>query len=122
MLDDEAAHNPLMGAAMTMAVPRQIQVQLAALEDVDFALISKDSVRTLVLLRDVAAAVAARRRGLPEGAINVGNVHAGIGRRQVTRSVFLTDEERIQLKQLSAGGMTVSLRAVPTEPDEPFDP
>jgi mannose/fructose/N-acetylgalactosamine-specific phosphotransferase system component IIB len=115
VVDDEAANNPLMRAAMTMAVPRQLEVQLATLESVDFAAAAADLVPTLVLVRDVGAAVAARARGLPDGPLNIGNVHAGIGRTQLTRSVFLNDEERAQLKQLQAGGMTLSVQAVPTE-------
>lgn len=117
VVDDEAASNPLMRAAMTMAVPRQLQVQLATLEEVDFTAAASDEVPTLVLVRDVGAAVAARAHGLPDGSLNLGNVHAGIGRTQLSRSVFLNDEERAQLKQLQAGGMTVSVQAVPS--DEP---
>ena len=115
VVDDEAANNPLMRAAMTMAVPRQVEVELLPLQSVDFSAVATDPIRTLVLLRDVAAAVAARARGLPPGALNVGNVHAGSGRTQVTRSVFLTDEERVQLRQLATEGMEVALQAVPTE-------
>ena len=115
VLDDEAAHNPLMRAAMTMAVPHRTQVQLVAMEQVDLAAIGNDALRTLVLVRDVGAAVAARAHGLPDGPINVGNIHSGLGRTQVTRSVFLTDVERAQLKQLETGGMKISLQAVPNE-------
>lgn len=120
VVDDEAATNPLMRAAMTMAVPPHIQVQLSSLQSADFAAVASDPIRTLVLLRDVDAAVTARARGLPDGGLNVGNVHAGNGRTQVTRSVFLTDEERNQLRQLEAGGMQVSLKAVPSEASVPL--
>jgi mannose/fructose/N-acetylgalactosamine-specific phosphotransferase system component IIB len=117
VVDDEAAHNPLMRAAMTMAVPRQIQVQLATLDEVDFEAIDGDAVRTLVLFREVSGALAAREHGLPDGELNIGNVHAGNGRHQVTRSVFLTDEERTQLKELALSGMKITMQAVPTQTD-----
>ena len=115
MADDEAASNPLMRAAMTMAVPPHVQVVLSPLASTDFAAIAQDPIRTLLLVRDVAAAVTAREHGLPAGSLNVGNVHAGAGRSQVTRSVFLTDLERDQLHALVDGGMKVWLQAVPTE-------
>ena len=110
--DDEAAKQPLMQAAMTLAVPPSVEVIICSLEQADFSALASDPVPTLVLLRDVAAAVAARKLGLPDGTLNVGNVHAGLGRAQVTRSVFLTEEEREVLKN---SGMTVTLQAVPSE-------
>jgi mannose/fructose/N-acetylgalactosamine-specific phosphotransferase system component IIB len=113
--DDEAAANPLMRAAMAMAVPLQIEVVLSPLEDTDFEALESDPKRTLVLLRDVAAAVKARAHGLPAGPLNVGNVHAGTGRIQITRSIFLNELERGQLRKLGDEGMGVTLQAVPTE-------
>ena len=110
--DDEATGNPLMRAAMTMAVPSDVEVNISRIDQTDFPALAKDDVRSLVLLRDVAAVVAARRQGLPDGPLNIGNVHAGTGRAQVTRSVFLSDEEKVQLKQL---GMPATIQAVPSE-------
>lgn len=110
--DDEAAGNALMRAAMTMAVPGGVEVLISKVEDTDFRGLAQDEVKTLVLLRDVAAVVTARRLGLPDGPLNVGNVHAGMGRAQVTRAVFLTAAEQTELKGL---GMLVTLQAVPSE-------
>ena len=110
--DDEAASNPLMRAAMTMAVPEDVEVVISKINQMDFPRIAKDDVPSLVLVRDVAAAVAARRFGLPGGPLNVGNVHSGMGREQVTRSVFLTADERAELKGL---GMSVTIQSVPSE-------
>ncbi len=110
--DDEAAGNTLMRAAMTMAVPENVEVVISRIANADFAKLAEDKVPTLVLLRDVAAAVSARKAGLPDGPLNVGNVHAGMGRAQVTRAVFLSDAEKVDLLNL---GMSVSLQAVPHE-------
>jgi mannose/fructose/N-acetylgalactosamine-specific phosphotransferase system component IIB len=110
--DDEAAGNALMRAAMTMAVPENVEVVISKVDETDFPALAKDPVPSLVLLRDVSAAVTARRFGLPEGPLNIGNVHAGMGRAQVTRAVFLTEAERADLKNL---GMLVTLQAVPSE-------
>lgn len=111
--DDEAASNALMRAAMTMAVPHEVEVKISKVEETDFVGIAMDDVRSLVLLRDVAAAVTARRCGLPNGPLNVGNVHAGDRREQVTRAVFLSQAERAELAVL---GMQVTLQAVPSDP------
>ena len=120
--DDEAASNPLMRAAMAMAVPPQIRVVMTAVDVTDFTAAARDPVRTLVLLRDVGAAVFAHAHGLPKGPLNVGNLHAGAGRTQVTRSVFLSPQERTWLRQLEVAGMQVSLQALPGDPSLPLPP
>ena len=49
--------------------------------------------RTLVLLRDVAAVPVRFAHGLAMEQLNLGNVHFGTGRRQVSPSVFLAEAE-----------------------------
>jgi len=113
--DDEAASSPLIRAAMALAVQSAIEVQILPLAQVDFAALSKDGVRTLVLLRDVAAVPFAFAHGLSMEELNLGNVHFGTGRRQVSPSVFLAEAELKALQQLAEQGVRVEARAVPAE-------
>lgn len=113
--DDEAAEDPIALAAYGMAMPPEVEVVLQHVDAVDYAALARDGVRTLVLFRDVKAAVSARAHGLPGGVLNVGNVHSGPGRVSVTRSVFLDDADSAALKQLAHEGMDVRLQAVPAE-------
>jgi PTS system mannose-specific IIB component len=113
--DDEAASSPLIRAAMALAVQSAIEVQILPLSQVDFAALSKDGVRTLVLLRDVASVPFAHAHGLMLEQLNLGNVHFGTGRRQVSPSVFLAEAELQALKALADKGVRVEARAVPAE-------
>ncbi|WP_257453373.1 PTS sugar transporter subunit IIB [Archangium lipolyticum] len=113
--DDEAASSPLVRAAMALAVQSAIEVQILPLAQVDFAGISKDAVKTLVLLRDVAAVPFAQAHGLKVDQLNLGNVHFGTGRRQVSPSVFLAESELQALQRLAGEGVRVEARAVPVE-------
>ncbi|RKH13641.1 PTS mannose/fructose/sorbose transporter subunit IIB [Corallococcus praedator] len=113
--DDEAASSPLIRAAMALAVQSAIEVQILPLAQVDFAALSKDGVRTLVLLRDVSSVPFAFQHGLVMDQLNLGNVHFGTGRRQVSPSVFLAEGELQALQQLSEQGVRVEARAVPAE-------
>jgi mannose/fructose/N-acetylgalactosamine-specific phosphotransferase system component IIB len=113
--DDEAASSPLIRAAMALAVQSAIEVQILPLAEVDFAALSKDGVRTLVLLRDVASAPYAHAHGLALEQLNLGNVHFSAGRRQVSPSVFLAEAELQALQGLQAQGVRVEARAVPSE-------
>jgi PTS system mannose-specific IIB component len=113
--DDEAAQSPLMRAAMSLALAGAVEVQIASLNEVDFATLSKDTQPTLVLLRDVPAAAVARGRGLPVTHLNLGNVHFGSGRRQVSPSVYLSAEDVRALEQLGGAGAEVEARGVPSD-------
>jgi PTS system mannose-specific IIB component len=53
---------------------------------------------------------------VPIPQLNLGNVHFGTGRRQVTPSVFLDERDLAGLDKLAAGGTHVEARAVPNEP------
>jgi mannose/fructose/N-acetylgalactosamine-specific phosphotransferase system component IIB len=111
--DDEAADNPLIRAAMGLAVQPSIEVLISPVQEVDFAGLSGDDKRTLLLVRDVHNAVVARDRGLSLSRLNLGNVHFATGRRQVSNSVFLSQAELDQLKMMVDEGVEVDARGVP---------
>jgi len=113
--DDDAARNPLTRAAMGLAVPARVQVDVRPLQGTDFAALEGGGEPTLLLLREVSGALYARRHGLVCPTLNLGNVHFAPGRAQVTPSVFLSPEELGQLEQLAGEGVAVELRAVPKE-------
>ncbi|HET9451187.1 MAG TPA: PTS sugar transporter subunit IIB [Aggregicoccus sp.] len=113
--DDEAASSPLIRAAMALAVQSAIEVLIQPLETMDFAALSGDTVRTLLLVREVAGATYAATHGLKLPELNLGNVHFASGRRQVSPSVFLSQEELSALQSLAVAGVRVEARAVPSE-------
>lgn len=113
--DDEAAENPLIKAAMGLAVQPSIDVVIQHRSEPDWQQLSKDDVRTLVLVREVRDAVEAKEQGLALPRLNLGNVHFASGRKQVSPSVFLSQDELNQLKMLVEGGVEVDARGVPTD-------
>jgi mannose/fructose/N-acetylgalactosamine-specific phosphotransferase system component IIB len=117
--DDFAVADPLVRTAIGLAVPPDVEVSLARIDDVPFRKLEMDATRTLVLLRDVPAAMRAYARGLV-GPLNLGNVHAGPLRHAVSRSVFLTEGERAQLLAMSRDGLAVTIQAVPSETPLPL--
>ncbi|MDP2275386.1 MAG: PTS sugar transporter subunit IIB [Archangium sp.] len=113
--DDDAALDPLAKVAYSMAIPDDVELVLASVKDIDFQEFADDGVPTLVLFREVKSAVAAREWGLPDGMLNVGNVHSGPGRVSVSRSVYLDSSDSSALARLAQSGMTVRVQAVPSE-------
>lgn len=119
--DDEAAHSPLIRAAMGLAVHGSIDVMIQPLLEVSYDSLRSDEKRTLVLLRDVEGVAKARSQGLALTHLNLGNVHFATGRRQVSPSVFLSKGELDALKALAASGVEVEARAVPSDKAVPLE-
>jgi mannose/fructose/N-acetylgalactosamine-specific phosphotransferase system component IIB len=113
--DDEADHSPLMRTAMGLAVPPELEVDILPLRETPYATFAADGVRSLLLLRDVPALMEARKLGLPRTRVNLGNVHHGPMRKQVSTSVFLNAEEIAELRSLHAEGWDIEARGVPSE-------
>lgn len=116
--DEEAARSPLAQAAMTLCVPPELPVRIAAPRALDFAALAAGKHRVLVLVRDPAGLAAAHEAGLTAALaprVNLGNVHFGAGRRPVTPSVFLAEEDLATLRGLAADGFEIEARAIPSE-------
>lgn len=113
--DDEVAVDDFAKAAMGLAVPSSVEVVTERIGALDFLALAADAIRTMVLFRDVSSVISGREHGLPDGLLNLGNVHAGPGRSAVSRSVFLSPDEREQLQNLGRHGMQIVIQAVPGE-------
>ena len=122
--DDEAAGNVLARSAMSLAIPPKVSFQVVRVQAAADLLKpggkGPQGQRTLVLLRDVRDAVQLHELGVLIPRLNLGNVHFGQGRRQVSPSVFLDAVEVGALERLSAAGTLVEIRAVPSEEPIPF--
>ena len=118
--DDEAAGNVLARSAMALAIPPGISFEVlrvpAAAEVLRPGGKGPQSPRTLVLLRDVRDAVTLHAAGVPIPRLNLGNLHFGAGRKQVSPSVYLDAQELEALDKLARAGTQVEVRAVPNEP------
>lgn len=114
--DDEASHNPLVRAAMALAVPKRVEVRIEPLKSVDYAALASSPSQVMLLVRDIAGVISAWNQGLRSPRVNLGNIHYSPGRRKITPSVYLSPDELGQLKSLVDQGVEVEARAVPTDP------
>jgi PTS system mannose-specific IIB component len=115
VVDDEAASSALMRAAMSLALPQQVNATILRMDEVDWARLSASPRRILVLVRDVTQAADAVKAGADVRHVNLGNVHWVEGRKPVSPSVFLSAEELRTLAELASRGVEVEARAVPAD-------
>jgi PTS system mannose-specific IIB component/fructoselysine and glucoselysine-specific PTS system IIB component len=74
----------------------------------------KETVRSVLLTRDVRTMLALAEAGLlNESAVNIGGIHHAPGRRRVRPYVYLDDEDRERLGRLGELGLSVTARDLP---------
>lgn len=117
VVDDELARSPWEQELYSLGLPPAVRAEF---EPVDRArdLIDewrRSPVRTLLLTRDVATM---RRLGegglLRDEEVNIGGIHFAPGRRAVLPYVYLSDEDRAQLRRLADEGAFISARDLPS--------
>jgi PTS system mannose-specific IIB component/fructoselysine and glucoselysine-specific PTS system IIB component len=117
LVDDDVATNPWEQEIYRMAVPPGIGVEFvtraAALERLRVWASDPKPVFVLTGTVEAMAALAREGRGLVHH-VNVGGVHAGPGRRERLRYVYLTDAEAAELRALEAEGTVVTAQDLPT--------
>jgi mannose/fructose/N-acetylgalactosamine-specific phosphotransferase system component IIB len=69
----------------------------------------------LVLLETIDDAVRLFEAGHPFPTLNIGNIHHGPGKRQLTNAVFLSPQEIDGIRRLFERGLKAEIQTLPTE-------
>lgn len=113
---DEVAAKPLQKKLMAASVPSQIRVVIGTLaEAADFFIQNESSSRILLLFADSAAALQGHLLGIPFTELNLGNLHGGDGKRRVSCTIALDDDDVAHFRQLEADGVRVTARCIPSD-------
>lgn len=116
VVDDELAASPWEQELYSMGVPAGVEAGFASVDDALERLpawLESDD-RVLILTRTIDTMNRLARTGLLRGEeVNIGGIHHGPGRVRVLRYVFLSEEEKDALMELSSAGAKVTARDVP---------
>ena len=58
--------------------------------------------------------------GVPIREVNVGNMHFSQGKRQISKKVYVDDEDMLDLKAIKDAGVVLYIQDVPGDPREPI--
>jgi PTS system mannose-specific IIB component len=121
VVDDQVAADDFMTSVLSLSAPAGITIKILSVSDAAQEVVSDTSdVATMLLFKKVSAALqlaktlADTSHTLHE--LNLGNLGSVPGRVQVTKNVFLSDEERDQIRELLGMGVDVFLQMLYTEP------
>ena len=120
--NDEVEANPVLKSVMELAVPSSIRVLFRAVGDVAAAVAAIDAhdERAILLCAGLADALRIFRSGVRFPALNIGNLHYGEGKVEVTPSVYFAPEDFEAVDALSRLGVAVTVRSTPFEAAAPY--
>ncbi len=117
--DDALAADDLQQEIMSLAIPQTVESIFVSIEGLAAEVEkigSANSSSILVLFSNCPDAKRAFECGFGFEVLNIGNVHYSPGKKQISPSVALSDDDESCLKLLSKKGVELDFRCVPNDP------
>lgn len=120
--NDVLAANPLKKLMMKASVPSRMRVEIGTVAGSVRLLLGDtlENYRTLLLFGTPADALRAYRLGLNYQQLNLGNLHADVGKERYSCTVFLAVEDLEDLTSLEAAGVRITARCIPADTERPW--
>lgn len=120
VVNDAAVKDEMIIAGLKMAKPAGVKLSILSKKRAaeKFAEKAYEGEKVFLItknIEDMAELVAA---GLEIPSVNVGNVAQREGSRQIKKSVNLTDQDIVQIKQIMEKGIPVTAQMIPNESDQ----
>ncbi|WP_419787968.1 PTS sugar transporter subunit IIB [Pseudodesulfovibrio sp.] len=114
--NDELAEDVLQQEIMSLAIPQTVDSLFVGVEKLHDTVEEGGSSDVLILFSSCADARRAFDNGFSFNLLNVGNVHYTPGKKQISPSVALSDDDEGCLRYLSRKGVVLDFRCVPNDP------
>ena len=121
VVNDEIAKNNMRRTLMEMAVPAGLKVNFYEVREA--ASVSKDSSqeRSLLLFASPTDVLTFAKEGGSVSSINVGGMHFGEGKTQVSKTICVDPKDLEAFKELKKMGVEMESRAVPGDVRESLE-
>lgn len=122
VVSDEISGDEMRRVIMRFATPEGVDLKILTVDEAAAYLpeAEKSPRKVLLLLPGLAEAVALTKKGFKIPVLNIGGMHYSTGKNlSIGKAIFLSDEDCAALKELSAAGIKIEGRGVPS--DTPVD-
>jgi D-glucosaminate PTS system EIIB component len=123
LVDDEVRASPWEQELYRMAAPPEIAVEFASAAEAAPRLAAWEAGRERVLVLVGTIGIASELERQAPGKLhklNLGGIHAGPGRHERLRYLYLSDEELTMLQGLARRGLQISAQDLPTSRQVPL--
>ncbi|MBW1784716.1 MAG: PTS sugar transporter subunit IIB [Deltaproteobacteria bacterium] len=122
VVSEEAVNDDMCRNLMRLSLPEEVDLKVVTVKAcADYigqqsaALAGKTGKRILVLVSGPGDVLDLMQSGMKISKVNVGGMHYSAGKMQVGRAIFLSEEDRKSLKDISAGDVELEGRGVPSD-------
>ena len=122
IVDDGVAADSFMQEVLGLAAPPGLQVDVFSIED-GIEVVNEDKSNwgtMMVLIKSPLSAKQLYDGGLKYGALNIGGIGSGPGRKNIFKNIAVSKEEVVTLKYLMDQGVEITLLTVPGEKSKSF--
>lgn len=123
LVDDVVASSEWEQELYRMAVPPEMEIRFESVESAarNHAVYAADERNTIFIVADIQSMQRLVSLAPEIREVNVGGLHHRAGRGQKLRYVFLAPDEEQMLRDLAAGGVSVSAQDVPSARAVPLE-
>lgn len=122
IVDDEVVNDPIAKASLKAAVPGGIKLSILKTETAARR-IKEDAYhgqKVMLIVKNIKTIFRLIELGVPINKFNLGNSSPKEGTKQVTKSVFLSEEDVHKILELEKDGVVVTAQMVPMEEEKSF--
>ena len=122
VVSDEISGDEMRRVIMRFATPEGVDLKIMTVDEAAAYLpeAEKSPRKVLLLLPGLSEAVSLMKKGVKIPVLNIGGMHYSTGKNlSIGKAIFLSDEDCAALKELSAAGIKIEGRGVPS--DNPVD-
>lgn len=115
--NDTIATDDLQRTLMEMAKPPNVEVDILTVEEVIYKITDNtyQNKRIILLIDSPKDALRLVKNGIKIGRLNIGGMRFKDGKKQITRTVSIDNEDHETFRALNSLGIELELRAVPTD-------
>ncbi|OEU65142.1 MAG: PTS sugar transporter subunit IIBC [Desulfovibrio sp. S3730MH75] len=118
--NDAVAVDGLQQQIMSLAIPHSITCSFSTIEDLSEMVMilgeSSSSGNTIILFSSCEDVRKAFEAGFKFNSVNIGNIHYGPGKKQISPSVALSSDDESCLHYFKGKGIELDFRCVPNDP------
>ncbi len=117
--DDAVAGDDLQQQIMSLAIPQSVSCNFFRVEELNdkvFSVVNDRSCSIIILFSSCADVRRAFESGFNFSSVNIGNIHYGPGKKQISPSVALSSDDESCLHYFKGKGIELDFRCVPNDP------
>ncbi|WP_320170107.1 PTS sugar transporter subunit IIB [Maridesulfovibrio sp.] len=119
VVDDSVADDSLQQQIMSLAIPQSVTCSFSRVEDLNARLMAvpcEQRGSMIILFSSCADVRRALEAGFSFNSVNIGNIHYGPGKKQISPSVALSSDDESCLHYFKGRGIELDFRCVPNDP------